>query len=56
MTPFVKAFAFHYLAVAIHPFVDGNGRTVRLRQHLLLLKSGEQIARFVPIEMYLFVL
>ncbi len=48
--PFVRAFAFHYLAVAIHPFADGNGRTMRLMQHLLLLKSGEQIARFVPSE------
>lgn len=48
--PFVKAFAFHYLAVAIHPFADGNGRTMRLMQHLLLLKNGEQIAKFVPSE------
>ena len=34
--PFIKAFAFHYLAVAIHSFTDGNGRTMRLMQHLLL--------------------
>jgi len=50
INPFVKAFAFHYLAVAIHPFADGNGRTVRLMQHLLLLKNGESIAKFVPSE------
>ncbi|OQW47946.1 MAG: hypothetical protein A4S09_14205 [Proteobacteria bacterium SG_bin7] len=48
--PFAKAFAFHYLAVAIHPFADGNGRTVRLFQQLLLLQSGETIARYVPSE------
>jgi Fic family protein len=48
--PFVKAFAFHYISVAIHPFADGNGRTMRLMQHLLLLKNGEQVARFVPSE------
>ena len=48
--PFIKAFAFHYLAVAIHPFADGNGCTMRLMQHLLLLKEGEQIAKFVPSE------
>jgi Fic family protein len=48
--PFIKAFAFHYLAVAIHPFIDGNGRTMRLMQHLLLLRGGENIARFVPSE------
>lgn len=50
INPFVKAFAFHFMAVSIHPFVDGNGRTMRLMQHLLLLKSGEKIARFVPSE------
>lgn len=48
--PFVRAFAFHYIAVAIHPFVDGNGRTMRLAQHVLLLKNGAQIAKFVPSE------
>lgn len=48
--PFVRAFAFHYLAVAIHPFADGNGRTTRLMQHLLLLKADEKIARYVPSE------
>lgn len=47
---FVKAFAFHYLAIAIHPFADGNGRTMRLAQHLLLLKNGAEIAKFVPSE------
>ena len=48
--PFVRAFAFHYLAVAIHPFADGNGRTVRLFQQILLLQGGETIARYVPSE------
>lgn len=48
--PFAKAFAFHYVAVAIHPFADGNGRTVRLFQQILLLQSGEIIARYVPSE------
>lgn len=48
--PFIRAFSFHYLAVAIHPFADGNGRTMRLMQHLLLLKGGEQVARFIPSE------
>lgn len=50
LNPFIRAFAFHYLAVAIHPFADGNGRSMRLMQHLILLKSGEQIVRFVPSE------
>jgi Fic family protein len=47
---FARAFAFHFIAVSIHPFVDGNGRSVRLMQHLLLLRGGETIARFVPSE------
>ena len=47
---FARSFAFHYLFVAIHPFADGNGRTVRIMQHLLLLKLGETIAQFVPSE------
>ena len=41
LDPFLRAFAFHYIAVAIHPFADGNGRTVRLTQHLLLLRGGQ---------------
>ncbi|MEI6832496.1 MAG: Fic family protein [bacterium] len=50
MNPFVRAFSFHVIAVSIHPFADGNGRTMRLMQHLLLLQSGQRIARFVPSE------
>jgi Fic family protein len=50
VNPFVRAFAFHFIAVAIHPFADGNGRTVRLMQHLLILSGDEDIARFVPSE------
>ncbi len=48
--PYVRAFAFHFIAVSIHPFADGNGRSVRLMQHLLLLKQDAMIARFVPSE------
>jgi Fic family protein len=47
---FALAFAAHFITVAIHPFADGNGRTVRLLQHLLLLRTNEEIARFVPSE------
>jgi Fic family protein len=48
--PYARAFAFHYMAVAIHPFADGNGRSVRLFQHLLLIRQGETISRYVPSE------
>ncbi len=50
INPFTRAFAFHFIAVSIHPFADGNGRTMRLMQHLLLLLGGQRIARFVPSE------
>ena len=34
------ATVFHHKFVWIHPFFDGNGRTVRLVMNLLLLKTG----------------
>jgi len=34
------ATVFHHKFVWIHPFFDGNGRTVRLAMNLLLLKVG----------------
>ncbi len=39
----------HFKLVAIHPFVDGNGRTARLVMNLLLLQAGYPPA-VVPIE------
>lgn len=34
------AAVFHHQFVHIHPFFDGNGRTVRLAMNLLLMKAG----------------
>ena len=34
------ATVFHHKFVWIHPFFDGNGRTVRLAMNLLLMKEG----------------
>jgi Fic family protein len=34
------AIAFHHRFVWIHPFFDGNGRTVRLAMNLLLMQKG----------------
>jgi Fic family protein len=50
LNPFTRAFAFHFICVSIHPFADGNGRTTRLMQHLLLLQGEELLAQLVPSE------
>lgn len=47
--PLVKSCIFHYEFVFIHPFADGNGRTVRLWQTLLLSKWKEFFA-WLPVE------
>lgn len=36
----IKSAIFHHRFVWIHPFFDGNGRTVRLLFNLLLMKEG----------------
>lgn len=36
----VRATIFHHRMVWIHPFFDGNGRTVRLMFNLLLMQAG----------------
>jgi Fic family protein len=38
--PVILAAQAHYRLVAIHPFVDGNGRTARLVMNLLLMRRG----------------
>lgn len=47
--PLILSSVFHYEFVFIHPFSDGNGRTVRLWQNLILSK-WENIFEYVPIE------
>jgi Fic family protein len=39
----------HLLLAAIHPFVDGNGRTARLLMNLALLQSGYAVTIIPPI-------
>ena len=45
----IKSCVFHYELVFIHPFGDGNGRTARFWQNLLLSKWNS-IFEFIPLE------
>ena len=40
LNPIELATLFHHKFVWIHPFFDGNGRTVRLAMNLLLMRDG----------------
>ncbi|WP_179006198.1 Fic family protein [Winogradskyella forsetii] len=40
LNPIELATVFHHKFVWIHPFFDGNGRTIRLVMNLLLMRSG----------------
>lgn len=42
--PVLLAAKMHERLVAIHPFIDGNGRTARLLMNLILLRNGYTIA------------
>ncbi|MDR1453294.1 MAG: Fic family protein [Candidatus Margulisbacteria bacterium] len=42
--PVILAAELHYRFVAIHPFIDGNGRTSRLLMNLILLQNGYTFA------------
>ncbi|MBR2712210.1 MAG: Fic family protein [Bacilli bacterium] len=47
--PLILSSVFHYEFVFIHPFKDGNGRTARLWQNVILA-NWEEIFEYVPIE------
>ncbi|MFC1624919.1 Fic family protein [Patescibacteria group bacterium] len=50
MHPVIKAGIAHYILVAIHPFVEGNGRAARAFTTLVLVKEGYDIKRFFSLE------
>lgn len=48
--PVIRAAIAHYVLVSIHPFVEGNGRTVRAFTTMMLLREGYDVKRFFAIE------
>ena len=48
--PVLKAGIAHYVLVAIHPFVEGNGRATRAFASLVLMKEGYDTRRFFAFE------
>jgi len=48
--PVLKAGIAHYILVAVHPFVEGNGRAARAFATLVLLRESYDIKRFFALE------
>jgi len=50
--PIVQAMAAHYHVAAMHPFLDGNGRTARALEALLLRCAGLRDTAFIAMSNY----
>jgi Fic family protein len=50
--PVIKSGIIHYILVAIHPFVEGNGRTARALSTLALIVEGYDIKGLFALEEY----
>jgi len=50
--PLIQALALHYHFAAIHPFLDGNGRTARALEALMLQRAGLKDALFIAMSNY----
>ncbi len=50
--PLMQALAAHYHFAAMHPFEDGNGRTARAMEALLLQRSGLRDNAFIAMSNY----
>lgn len=50
--PLIQALAFHYHFAAIHPFLDGNGRTARALEGLVLQRTGLKDSLFIAMSNY----
>ncbi len=50
--PIIRSAITHYILVAIHPFVEGNGRTARAMATLILMVEGYNIKGLFALEEY----
>ena len=50
--PFVQALAVHYHLAAMHPFLDGNGRTARALEAVILRRSRLKRELFIAMSNY----
>lgn len=50
--PLVQAIAAHFHLAAMHPFLDGNGRTARALEALLLTRAGLRVTTFIAMSNY----
>jgi len=50
--PLIRALAAHYHFAAMHPFLDGNGRTARALEALLLQRAGLRDFCFIAMSNY----
>jgi len=50
--PLIQALAVHYHLAAMHPFLDGNGRTARAAQALALQRAGLTDRAFIAMSNY----
>jgi Fic family protein len=50
--PLIQALALHYHLAAMHPFLDGNGRTARAAEALVLQRAGLTDRAFIAMSNY----
>ncbi|MDR3229083.1 MAG: Fic family protein [Puniceicoccales bacterium] len=50
--PLVQALALHYHFAAMHPFLDGNGRTARALEAFMLRRTGLRDTLFIAMSNY----
>lgn len=50
--PLIQALALHYHFAAMHPYLDGNGRTARVLEALMLQRAGLKDSLFIAMSNY----